>query len=145
MNRGGMLAMMDAMLFVAVLMVALSVTAQVMHDGSEDGRDAGDLLDSMLSSTVRMSDLSEDGDGSLVRVSDMLALHLASGEGSAMEYAEELMESFSGGRGYRLTLTFGDLSETLGDGSGTPSATAERTVPVTTGGELSARLEIFPS
>ena len=74
MSRDGMLAMMDAAIFMMVLMAAIAVTLQAsVHDGTHD-EEAGDLLDGLLSSKVRMSDLSEEGDGSLVRMSDMIAM-----------------------------------------------------------------------
>ena len=82
MNRGGFVALMDAVIFSAVILVALSallglgITAQ---DG--DDRDVSAILGSVMSAEVRMSDLAEDGDGSMVRVSDLCALWVSTGDG----------------------------------------------------------------
>ncbi len=145
MNRGGMLAMMDAMIFMAVIVLAVSVTASTVIHTPTDERDAGDLLDCLLSSEVRMSDLSAEGDGSMVRTSDMMALYLVTGESRVEDYLTELLEAFSAGRHYRLTIEFGGLSRTLGGWDGEPSASVSRTVPVTSGGDLTVTLALYPS
>ncbi len=144
MNRGGMLAMMDAMVFMAVIMIALS--ASVYHGLQEsDQRDPGDLLGSMLSAEVRMSDFREDGDGSKVKLSDLMALSLVSESEAVDVYVLELLETYSAGRHYRLTLTFGEHSKTFGEAHGMLSSASEMEVPVTTGGSLNAYLELFAS
>lgn len=145
MNRRGMLALMDAMIFMAVIMLAVAVTASQVSDTPMDERDAGDLLESLLSSEMRMSDLSGSGDGSMVRTSDMIALYLVTGEEDVEGYLTELLEAFSAGRHYRLTMEFGELESELGGGKGEPSVSISRTVPVTSGGELTVRLDLFPS
>ena len=145
MSRDGMLAMMDAAIFMMVLMAAIAVTLQAsVPDGTHDG-DAGDLLDGLLSSKVRMSDLSEEGDGSLVRMSDMIALYLVTGDDGVGDYLSDLLDSMSRGRGYFLEMSFGEHGKTMGSPDGTMSASAERTVPVTTGGELVAVLTLYRS
>ena len=144
MNRRGFLAMMDAMIFMMVIMVAASALLLPMADDG-DGSDASEMLDGILSTEVRMSDLVEDGDGSKVRLSDLIALHMVSGCDGVEDYLTELMEAYSGGRGCTLTLRFGDLETVIGNGSGMPSVSAERSVPVTTGGQLTAKLELFSS
>ena len=92
-----------------------------------------------------MSDLVEDGDGTPVRVSDLCALMLSTGQPGVREYLVDVLEAFSGDRAYRLDLVFGDLSGGIGDGHGTPSVSAEAEVPVTTGGTLLARLSLYGS
>lgn len=67
MNDHGFLAMMDALLFITVIIVACSVVAGMSMDGAHDGSNASGLLESMVSSEVRLSDLSE-GDDSIVRL-----------------------------------------------------------------------------
>lgn len=76
MNRRGFVALMDAVIFTAVLMLALSATIGLGLGESADERDAGAMLDGILDAEVRMSDLVEDGDGTPVRVSDLCALML---------------------------------------------------------------------
>lgn len=146
MNRGGFVALMDAVIFSAVILVALSallglgITAQ---DG--DDRDVSAILGSVMSAEVRMSDLAEDGDGSMVRVSDLCALWVFTGDGAVEEYLGEALDALSGGRGYRLDLSFGENSRSIGDGGEMESMAAFADVPVTTGGTLNVELRLYRS
>ena len=146
MNRGGFVALMDAVIFSAVILVALSalmglgITAQ---DG--DDRDVSAILGSVMSAEVRMSDLAEEGDGSMVRVSDLCALWVFTGDGAVEEYLEEALDALSSGRGYRLDLSFGEYSRSIGDGGEMESMAAFADVPVTTGGILHAELRLYRS
>ena len=132
MNRGGFVALMDAVIFSAVILVALSallglgITAQ---DG--DDRDVSAILGSVMSAEVRMSDL--------------CALWVSTGDGAVEEYLEEALDALSGGRGYRLDLSFGDISRSIGDGGEVESMAAFADVPVTTGGTLHAELRLYRS
>ncbi len=145
-NEHGFVAMADAMLFIVIIMVATVVVVAEEDPVRTDDRDASAFLEALVSSEVRMSDLGE-GDDSLVRLSDMMALHVHAGSEGTAGYIAELLDSYCRGRGYLLTLTFGsgDVSSevSFGDGGGTASSSAERTVPVTSGGELRAVLSLY--
>lgn len=144
-SRDGFVALMDAVIFTAVVMLAMSAVLGLGLQGGEDDRDPGVLLDEILSAEVRMSDLVEGGDGTLVRVSDLCALMLATDQPGVERYLVDLLEAFSDGRGYLLELGFGSSEMSLGDGGGIPVSSAEASVPVTTGGVLEARLSLFAS
>ena len=135
------------MLFIFVIMIAASVVTQVADTGADDGRDAYGFLEDVMSSKVRMSDMSE-GDDTLVHLSDMTALSLVTGQDGALDYLEESLDAFCKGRPYQLELSFsapsGDVLETsVGSASGTPDISAGLTVPVTTGGSLTAVLGLY--
>ena len=144
MNRGGFVALMDAVIFSAVILVALSallglgITAQ---DG--DDRDVSAILGSVMSAEVRMTDLDPDGDGSRVRVSDMCALQMVVGGTDVESFLSEALDMFSKGRPYLLEMTFDGRSMTVGEVGMTMSSYAETDVPVTTGGSLHAELTIY--
>lgn len=145
MNRRGFVALADAVIFTVVVMMALSALIGLGIQEQSDDRDAGGLLETLMSAEVRMSDLVEGGDGSLVRVSDLCALMLTGDQPGVENYVESVLESFSGGRHYLLEMRHSELSMTIGTASGTPSVSAETEVPVTTGGVLWVRLSLFPS
>ena len=126
MNHRGFVALMDAVIFTAVLMLALSATIGLGLGESADERDAGAMLDGILDAEVRMSDLVEDGDGTPVRVSDLCALMLTGDQPGVESYVESVLESFSGGRHYLLEMRHSELSMTIGTASGTPSVSAEK-------------------
>ena len=126
---------MDAVIFTVVVMLAMSA---ILGLGLQGG-------DEILSAEVRMSDLVEGGDGTLVRMSDLCALMLATDQLGVERYLVELLETFSDGRGYLLELGFGSREASLGIGEGLLASSAETSVPVTTGGVLEARLSLFVS
>ena len=68
MNRRGFVALVDAVIFTVVVMMALSALIGLGIQDQSDDRDAGGLLESLMSAEVRMSDLVEGGDGSLAGV-----------------------------------------------------------------------------
>ena len=136
---------MDAVIFTVVVMLAMSAILGLGLQGGEDDRDPGVFLDEILSAEVRMSDLVEGGDGTLVRVSDLCALMLVTDQPGVERYLVELLETFSDGRRYLLELGFGSREVSLGIGEGLLASSAETSVPVTTGGVLEARLSLFIS
>ncbi len=144
MNRKGMLAMVDAMVFVVIIMAAAAVMVHTANTGTSDS-DAGDVLESVMSSKVRMSDLREDGDGSLVKVSDMIALDLVSGTTDALEFAEGCLESFSKGRPFLLSVEYDGKTAAIGTEGSRPASSASMDLPVTTGGSVHAELTLYLS
>lgn len=148
-NDRGFVAMVDAMLFIVVIFMAAAVVTWAPDDGGTDDRDASGLLGDLMDLEVRMSDMAE-GDDSLVRVSDLAALWLLTGEPGPADYLRECMDAYCKGRPYLLSLTFegpdGSMAEgSLGSPSGTESSHATVTVPVTTGGTLTASLTLYLS
>lgn len=132
--------MMDAVIFTAVVMLAMTALLTMGIQSETDDRDAAGTLDSLMSSEVRMSDLAEEGDGSLVRVSDLCALYALNGEETIGDYLKETLDALCGEGSYRLELTFGENTVTVGMGEGSEIYSASAELPVTTGGTLSAVL-----
>lgn len=148
-NRDGFVAMTDAMIFIVVIMVAVSVTVTYADHVSGDETDTSGFLEDILSSRVRMSDMAE-GDDSLVKLSDMIALHVLTGAEGPRAYLEDAMDDFSRGRPYLLEMTYvqsdgTSMNGSIGDPEGDSASSAERTVPVTTGGHLTVSLTLFGS
>lgn len=145
MNRRGFLAMMDAVIFTTVVMLAMTALLMMGVESETDDRDAAGTLDSLMSSEVRMSDLAEEGDGSLVRVSDLCALYALNGGEAIGAYLEETLDVLCGEGSYTMELTFGEKMATVGVGDGTQLYSATVELPVTTGGTLTAVLTLYRS
>lgn len=143
MRRGGFIALIDAMIFTIVVLMAMSALLGIGFVADEEGRDASAMLDGTLSAEVRMSDLVPDGDGSLVRVSDICALEMTAGGTGVMGYLEECLVAFSQGRPFVLVLTFGDDTASMGSPGDMEVSRAEVEVPITTGGSLHAELILY--
>lgn len=101
MNRRGMTAFVDTMVFLVIMMVAagvvLTVTAETQvpeaHGVSAQIRDA----------EYRLSDLDPDGDDTLVRVTDLIEMDAASGSTMASDVLKGIMDAYCKGRPYSLT------------------------------------------
>ena len=143
MRRGGFIALIDAMIFTVVVLMAMSALLGIGFVADEEGRDASAMLDGTLSAEVRMSDLVPDGDGSLVRVSDICALEMTAGGTGVMGYLEECLVAFSQGRPFVLVLTFGDDMVSMGSPGDMEVSRAEVEGPITTGGSLHAELILY--
>lgn len=137
--------MMDAVIFTAVVMLAMTALLTMGIQSETDDRDAAGTLDSLMSSEVRMSDLAEEGDGSLVRVSDLCALYALNGEEAVGGYLGETLDALCGEGSYRLELTFGESTVSIGNGEGLELCSASAEQPVTTGGTLAAVLTLYGS
>lgn len=145
-NDRGFVAMVDAMVFIVVIVMAASVVVGVASS-TDEGSDASGFLEDLMASEVRISDLAE-GDDSLVRLSDLIALSLHTGQTGPSDYLHEVLDAYTGGAPYLLELTFegpDGTTETMRMGSAGErlSSSSERTVPVTTGGSLTARLSLY--
>ena len=137
--------MMDAMLFAVVIMVASAFLVHFLVQDTPGSYVTADILDSVMSSEVRMSDLVPEGDGSMVRVSDLAALMVMEGGGPAGDFITEAMDALCSGRPWTLELSFGEGSMVLGGGGPGMTEGARAEYPVTTGGVLFAEIRIQPS
>lgn len=138
-NRKGMIGMVDAMAFIIIIMIALSIT--VSYIDQQDWRDPpGEVLDTLCGVEVRLSDMIDLDDGTLVPLTDLIALDIHNGGRASIDYVTKLMDVYTSGRGYLLELTFGDITVIEGGGVGGDSSFAEREVFVSTGGKLTMRL-----
>lgn len=146
MSDGGFLAMMDALLFITVIIVACSIVVGTGMNDADEGVDASELLESLMSSRIRLSDVSE-GDDSMVRLSDLMALHAVRGSEPVSGYIRDVLDAFTGGSAYLLTIEYTDPTGTVhGASIGTEAEyreSAERTVPMSTGGTVRTVLGIL--
>ncbi len=142
----GFVAMFDAMLFIALIVIASSVTMGYSDYVNHDHTDTSGFLDDLMSSEVRMSDMTE-GDGSIIRMSDAIALYMVTGAGKQREYLDEVLSEFSHGRDYTLELLLDSGGSTraeltIGGGDTPMLSRAVKTYPVSTGDVLEVVLTI---
>ena len=134
-NRNGMTALVDAMAFLVIMLIVLSLS--ISHITPEEGRSSADgIMDVLISVEVRMSDLTDLDDDSKVRLTDLVAYDMVNGTGRSLSYVEEVMDSFARGSGYRLMLEFGDLKVIIGCPDMEGSSGSVSDVFVSTGGTL---------
>ena len=134
-NRNGMTALVDAMAFLVIMLIVLSLS--ISHITPEEGRSSADgIMDVLISVEVRMSDLTDLDDDSKVRLTDLVAYDMVNSTDRSLSYVEEVMDSFARGSGYRLMLEFGDLKAIIGCPDMEGSSGSVSDVFVSTGGTL---------
>ncbi len=136
MNRRGLVSLVDAMLFLLILSVALTVPLHLDAGGGPVDADPSTMLDDLCGVRMRMSDLYPGGDGSLLPLTDMLAMDVFVGTDPALSYTGSYLDALTGASPYRLTLEYGGLSVVIGDDVPEPVSGASVEVPVTAGGRL---------
>lgn len=141
----GFVAMMDAMIFIVVIVMAASVTAGIAIQSVQDETDTSEFLDSLLLSKVRLSDFSQ-GDDSIVRLSDLMALSAVGGNEKMMSYLEDALLSFSRGRPCHMLVEYENDGTSgrieLGNNIASPSMESVRETAVSTGGTLRVTVSI---
>ncbi|MGN0097793.1 MAG: hypothetical protein ACI38Y_00510 [Candidatus Methanomethylophilaceae archaeon] len=138
-NRKGMIGMVDAMAFIVIITVALSVT--ISYIDPPDWRDpSGDVLDTICGVQVRLSDMTELEDDSLIFLTDLIALDIHNGGHGSLDYLSQILDVYSSGRGYLLELTFDGKTVSMGTDVGGDHTFSQREVFISTGGKLTMRL-----
>ena len=137
-----MTAFIDAMIFLVVIMMAITVTVSL--NPHQESMDVGpDVFLSYIGGTeVRLSDLTGIEDDSLVYLSDLMALSLTQ-ETEVEEYLEVLLDSVFGSKRYRLVIEYGELIGTIGSDISHYTSQYSRTVPISTGGSIYIELSIL--
>ena len=137
-----MTAFVDAMIFLVVIMIAISVT--ITSTNNENRQDAGpDELLTLISRTeVRLSDITDIEDDTLVYLPDIMALSLIQ-ETEVEEYLGELLDSVFGMKRYFLRYEYDDNEGSIGTEYSFYSIQDSRSIPVSTGGSINITLGIL--
>ena len=130
------------MVFMMILVIALSLIAVYVHPDSISEPDASEILDIISESRFRISDMSGLDDDAVVYLTDLLALRTYAGIGTAAEYTEELLEKYCRGHPYSAEIAFGDKTLNLGGGGFSAVSGASASYPVRTGGTVDISISI---
>lgn len=134
MNRSGMTAFVDTMVFLTVMMLAITVTASVMHPHAADA-EPQELIPCLKGIEVRLSDFTDLGDESLVFLTDVMA-YAASHDTELDDYLEVLLDGMYGQGRYYLTYGYGDGSRDIGTPSDRYICQETAVIPVSIGDSL---------
>ena len=144
MNRRGMVATLDAMIFVTVLaIVSMTLFTVGAHD-DDKGPDASGICDSISHITLSSEVVAEGSGDRPMNVWDISAVAIASGdEGFVSEYLEGVLRDILSDRyGYVMTIECRGTAITFGEGKGSPVSECIRGFD-TIGGVLSVQLTIY--
>ena len=129
-DRRGMTAFMDAIVFILVIMVALSVTINHISGDDGDYPNASVLMDAVYSTTVLSSDISSMEYDVRTGLVDMVAYSLVSGDEGPLEYLSVLMDSHCRGHGYLMEIHYDGSTREIGSPGDVVRSSAEKGVNV---------------
>ncbi len=142
MNCKGMTAFADAMIFMVVIMMAISVTASVHHHNEPMDIGPDVFLSYIGDAEVRLSDLTDIEDDSLVYLPDLMALSLTT-DTDVEEYLETLLDSAFGSDRYRLVMVYEGQTGVIGSEHTFFTAQYSKTISVSIGGSIYIDLGIL--
>ncbi len=121
---------------------AIAVTASSIGHGSTADTDVEEMVHDIVVSKVRLSDFMEDGDDSLVYLTDVMAISTSERTGIP-DYLSKVLDTVYGVNGYRLVYSFNDRSIHIGIMDGFFRESFRTSIPVTIGGTLNIELGIL--
>ena len=117
MNRKGLTAFVDVMIFMVIIMMAISVTLVYSHNGVYSHEDPEDILSRLTRTEMRLSDLTDIEDDSLVYLIDLMDYDITN-ESQVGSYLNDLLIGVYGD--HRFIMEYSNQSGTvvLGDAEG---------------------------
>ena len=136
-----MTAFADAMIFLIIIMMAISVTVHINHIDHDADIGPDDLLRDISSIELRLSDLTDIDDDSLVFLPDLMALSLKN-ETDVYGYLKCILDAAFGENRYCLFYQYGGLSKQIGTKYDFYASQDTRSIPVSIGGSIDVTLGI---
>ncbi|MCL2317565.1 MAG: hypothetical protein FWC44_04515 [Methanomassiliicoccaceae archaeon] len=142
-NNKGLTAMVDAMIFIVVL--GLAVTAMFAFTVDDPApNSASSISENIFTAKLKTCDLIETEESGLVSIPDMAAVYILTGEGTVMEYIQNVLDSVTQrSNSYRLDITYQDQTVSIGTGKGDPVCGSVKEYTVTYGGSIRTDLRIY--
>ena len=143
-GRKGMAAIIDAFIFITIIGLIAAGMFAYSSAGSESETDAKRVHDTFFAIELKMNDVFDDGDTRTVRISDLIAAHLVTGDGNVEEYAEDVLRSVIPPI-YRFLMTFEYDGHTLtiGERGGTLSSHYSADIIIAGGKVMRASLSLY--
>ncbi len=135
MNNRGMTAFVDAMVFMMILLIAIGVGSKAFLQTNEPATDPDEVLGVIVRSEVRLSDLTDLEDDTLIHLTDVIAYSL-NNDCDIKDYLEDILERVYGKGRFSILYSYGSMYERIGDTIDHPSCQSKRSVPVSIGGTL---------
>lgn len=143
-NKKGMTAMVDAMIFIVIMGIVATVYFSSGHIDNSEMNESSEITDDIFSTKLKINDLIDTEENGLISIGDLIVSHLYSNNDSITEYLEDILRTLlQRPDSYRLELTYGDLSCTIGNGYGDPLSSCTKEHTVTFGGVLTSSLSIY--
>ena len=142
-NRKGFVTLLDACVFVMIVITAVQLLFMLDVHESETSDQAGTLMEVIVSSRLCLDKVTDTDDRSVTDFTDILAYSVSKDDSGPLDYAEDMIRLYCPGHGYRLHCEYDGSESSRGDGSGEVTSSAERSIPVSVGGYIHIRLTVF--
>jgi len=116
-NKKAMAAVMDAFIFITI--IGLIGAGMFAYNGLQDQKEpvAKGVHDAFFGIELKTNDLFDETDTQHVRMCDLLAAYMVSGEGDVLEYAEAVLRSIVPPvYGYEFVFEYDGRTLIIGDG-----------------------------
>ena len=146
MNRRGITAMFDALMFIVLIGVAANIiaAASIHAEGSPEVQDPSDVLDSMFTARLDPGDLGIVTVDMRMPLSRLAYVSFLSDDGRFMAYADAILRDIYPWPGaYLLVVSWSGGTESAGKASDDVWMSAERTYPTGYGEDLTVRLTLY--
>jgi len=141
-GKKGMVAVMDAMLFIVILGLAVSAIFAYTADPGEEPL-AERIHRDIFATELRVNDVFDVNDSRVVSIDYIIAANLASGEGDLESYLYDLLRSMVPiSHGFELICEYRGSVLTISEGEGTISSSCSSERPVA-GDILRTSLKLF--
>ncbi len=145
MNRKGMVATLDAVIFVAVLAI-VSVTLFAVEPPEDDSTpDASDVCDSL--SRIRLSSelVAENSGDMRMDIWSMAAASMNSGDTEFVTgYVQDVVRDILTDRyAFEMSVAYGGMSLSFGEGRGAPLSSCTKEMGILGGGTMTVTLTIY--
>ncbi|NLL94953.1 MAG: hypothetical protein GX224_04285 [Thermoplasmatales archaeon] len=144
-DRRGVLSAMDAMAFLAIMIVVCAGFFAHGHlrEGAKEPL-AKAVAEDFLSVELLSSDVYPTEDSQAFPIADLIAVNLVTGRGDALDYAETVLDGMvPRGTRYGAVFEYGSARAAIGETSGMPSSEYSCEKEVAGGGLLKVTLRLY--
>ena len=140
-NNKGFSAIFDVSVFTVIILLCVSLIFYAITENVH-GTEAGDAMDVLTDTRLRISDVTDTDDGTVCGLYDLLAYSVYSGDRGPMKFVKSYLDEALSGHDYLFSAEFKGKSDSIGSLAGDAASYSERTCKVSSGGEVVLRLEV---
>ena len=142
MNRSGVTAFVDCMIFLLVISAAIAVTISFSEHEGGTCADPEDFLSRLSKTEVRLSDLTDVEDDTLVYIADVMAYDTAK-DSLASEYLKTILDTSFGEHRYLMEYTYSDNTVIVGDLIGFHRSESSKDIRLSNGDTINVTLRLW--
>lgn len=140
--RRGFNAIFDASVFILLIVLCIPLVFDSIQD-EEDSITAGEVMDVIVGTRMRASDVTELDDGTVYGMYDLLAYSSYSGDPGPADLIRAYLESVLSGQGFLFSAEYMGKKVIIGEQAGEMTSSSERQCVVSFGGTVTMMLYIY--